>query len=196
MAATTYHHGDLANAVVEAGLRRVRQRGLSAISGRELAGSVGVTPAAIYRHFTDKEHLRAAISQAAREQLARAISLPKPRTIGKRAAAERFRLIGLAYIEFALTEPLLYAAAFEICEPPRPDNPSAWEVLTEALDDLVKAGAMPASRRSGAEMVAWCAVHGAANLITTTVAGVPSSQRSVVVKQVLDGVKRSLQITP
>jgi AcrR family transcriptional regulator len=173
------------------GSRDLSPRGLGECGGRS-----GVTPAAIYRHFTDKEHLRAAISQAAREQLARAISLPRPRTLSKRGAAERFRQICLAYVEFALTEPLLYAAAFEICEPPRPDNPSAWGVLTEALDDLVKAGAMPVSRRSGAEMVAWCAVHGAANLITTTVAGVPSSQRSVVVKQVLDGVKRSLQITP
>ena len=69
-------------------------------------------------------------------------------------------------------------------------------MLTEALDDLVKAGAMPVSRRLGAEMVAWCAVHGASNLITTPMAGVPPAQRSVVVKQVLDGVKRSLQITP
>ena len=196
MAVTTYHHGDLANAVVEAGLRRVRQRGLSAISGRELAGSVGVTPAAIYRHFADKSSLRAAISQAAREQLARAISLPRPRTLSKRGAAERFRQIGLAYVEFALTEPLLYAAAFEICEPPRPDNPSAWEVLTEALDDLVRSGAMPASRRPGAEMVAWCAVHGVSNLITAPMAGVPAKQRAAVIQQVLDGVKRSLQITP
>lgn len=144
MAVTSYHHGNLANAVIEAGLRRVRQRGLDAISGRELAGSVGVTPAAIYRHFADKASLRAAISQAAREQLARAISLPRPRTLSKRGAAERFRQIGLAYVEFALTEPLLYAAAFGICEPPRPDKPSAWEVLTEALDDLVRSGAMPA----------------------------------------------------
>lgn len=196
MAVATYHHGDLANAVVAAGLRRVRQRGLSAISGRELAGSVGVTPAAIYRHFTDKEHLRAAISQAAREQLARAISLPRPRSMSKRAAAERFRRIGFAYVEFARTEPLLYAAAFEICEPLRPDNPSAWGVLTEALDDLVKAGAMPASRRPGAEMVAWCAVHGVSNLIIVPMAGVPANQRGVVIQQVLDGVKRSLQITP
>lgn len=196
MAVATYHHGDLANAVIQAGLRRVRQRGLSAISGRELAGSVGVTPAAIYRHFTDKEHLRAAISQAAREQLARAISLPRPRSLSKRGAAERFRKIGLAYVEFALAEPLLYAAAFEICEPPRPDNPSAWQVLTDALDDLVKTGAMPASRRPGAEMVAWCAAHGASNLIPTPMAGVPPEQRDVVVEQVLDGVKRSLLITP
>lgn len=196
MAVATYHHGDLANAVVAAGLRRVRQRGLSSISGRELAGSVGVTPAAIYRHFTDKEHLRAAISQAAREQLARAIWLPRPRSLSKRGAAERFRKIGLAYVEFALAEPLLYAAAFEICTPPRPDNPSAWEVLTDALDDLVHSGAMPASRRPGAEMVAWCAVHGVSNLITTPMAGVPTDQRGAVIQQVLDGVKRSLKITP
>ena len=76
MAIATYHHGDLANAVITAGLRRVRQSGLEAVSGRELAGAAGVAPSAIYRHFADKDQLRAAISQAAREQLARAMAQP------------------------------------------------------------------------------------------------------------------------
>jgi AcrR family transcriptional regulator len=196
MEIATYHHGDLANAVIAAGLRRVRQRGLDAVSGRELAGVVGVAPSAIYRHFADKDHLRAAISQAAREQLARAMKQPSTRSLTKARAAARFRAIGAAYIDFALSEPRLYAAAFTECAPPpREDNPSAWAILAESLDALVASGAMPKARRAGAEVVAWSSVHGVSTLLPSSLAATMPINRTLIVTQVLDGVTRSLQIT-
>lgn len=197
MAIATYHHGDLANAVIAAGLRRVRQRGLEAVSGRELAGAAGVAPSAIYRHFADKHQLRAAISQAAREQLARSMAQPTTRTLTKARAAARFRAIGAAYIDFALSEPRLYAAAFAECAPPsREDSPSAWGILAEALDALVATGAMPKGRRAGAEVVAWSAVHGVSTLLLSPLPATAPSDREGVVSQVLGGVMRSLQINP
>jgi AcrR family transcriptional regulator len=196
MAIANYHHGDLANAVIAAGLRRVKQRGLEAVSGRELAGAAGVAPSAIYRHFADKDQLRAAISQAAREQLARSMVQPAVRTLTKARAAARFRAIGAAYIDFALSEPRLYAAAFAECAPPREDSPSAWGILAEALDALVATGAMPKARRRGAEMVAWSSVHGVATLLPSPLPATTPSDRKLIVTQVLDGVARSLQITP
>jgi AcrR family transcriptional regulator len=196
MAIANYHHGDLANAVIAAGLRRVKQRGLEAVSGRELAGAAGVAPSAIYRHFADKDQLRAAISQAAREQLARSMVQPAVRTLTKARAAARFRAIGAAYIDFALSEPRLYAAAFAECAPPREDSPSAWGILAEALDALVATGAMPKARRRGAEMVAWSSVHGVATLLPSPLPATAPSDRNLIVTQVLDGVARSLQITP
>ena len=194
MAIATYHHGDLANAVIAAGLRRVKQRGLEAVSGRELAGAAGVAPSAIYRHFADKDQLRAAISQAAREQLARSMVQPAARTLTKARVAARFRAVGAAYIDFALSEPRLYAAAFAECAPPREDNPSAWGILAEALDDLVTAGAMPKGSRAGAEMVAWSAVHGIATLLLSPLPATAPSDHKQIINQVLDGVTRSLQI--
>jgi AcrR family transcriptional regulator len=196
MSSRVYHHGDLANAVIAAGLRRVRQRGFDAVSGRELAGVVGVAPSAIYRHFADKDQLRAAISQAAREQLARSMAQPTTRASTKARAAARFRAIGAAYIDFALSEPRLYAAAFAECAPPREDSPSAWGILAEALDALVATGAMPKARRRGAEMVAWSSVHGVATLLPSPLPATAPSDRNLIVTQVLDGVARSLQITP
>jgi AcrR family transcriptional regulator len=196
MSSRVYHHGDLANAVIAAGLRRVRQRGFDAVSGRELAGVVGVAPSAIYRHFADKDQLRAAISQAAREQLARSMAQPTMRASTKARAAARFRAIGAAYIDFALSEPRLYAAAFAECAPPREDSPSAWGILAEALDALVATGAMPKARRRGAEMVAWSSVHGVATLLPSPLPATAPSDRNLIVTQVLDGVARSLQITP
>ena len=197
MAIANYHHGDLANAVIAAGLHRVKQRGLEAVSGRELAGAAGVAPSAIYRHFADKDQLRAAISQAAREQLARSMVQPAVRTLTKARAAARFRAVGAAYIDFALSEPRLYAAAFVKCAPPsREDTPSAWAILTDALDALVATGAMPKARRAGAEMVAWSAVHGVSTLLLSPLPVAELSARKAIVTQVLDGVARSLQITP
>ena len=195
MTISNYHHGDLANAVIDAGLRRVRQRGLDAVSGRELAGVVGVAPSAIYRHFADKDQLRAAIAQAAREQLARSMSQPKARKLTKASAYARFRAIGEAYIEFALSEPRLYAAAFSDCRPSREDSPSGWSILAEALDALVATGAMPGSRRTGAELVAWSAAHGISDLLLSPYLEIHlKSDRRRMIKVVLDGVMQSLQI--
>jgi len=196
MASSSYHHGDLANAVIDAGLRRVRQRGLDAVSGRELAGVVGVAPSAIYRHFADKDQLRAAIAQAAREQLARAMSQPKARKLTKASAYARFRAIGEAYIDFALSEPRLYAAAFSDCRPSREDSPSGWSILAEALDALVATGAMPGERRAGAELVAWSAAHGISDLLLSPYLEIHlKSDRRRMIKVVLDGVMQSLQIS-
>ena len=196
MASSSYHHGDLANAVIEAGLRRVRQRGLDAVSGRELAGVVGVAPSAIYRHFADKDQLRAVIAQAAREQLARAMSQPKARKLTKASAYARFRAIGEAYIDFALSEPRLYAAAFSDCRPSREDSPSGWSILAEALDALVATGAMPGERRAGAELVAWSAAHGISDLLLSPYLEIHlKSDRRRMTKVVLDGVMQSLQIS-
>ena len=100
MAVSSYHHGDLANAVIAAGLRRVRQRGFDAVSGRELAGVVGVAPSAIYRHFADKDRLRAAIAQAAREQLARSLSQP-----ARDRAATAARMTGMKRMGDSLKRP-------------------------------------------------------------------------------------------
>jgi AcrR family transcriptional regulator len=196
MTSSSYHHGDLANSVIDAGLRRVRQRGLDAVSGRELAGVVGVAPSAIYRHFADKDQLRAAIAQAAREQLARAMSQPKARKLTKASAYARFRAIGEAYIEFALSEPRLYAAAFSDCRPSREDSPSGWSILAEALDALVATGAMPSSRRAGAELVAWSAVHGISDLLLSPYLEIHlKSDRRRMTEVVLNGVMQSLQIS-
>lgn len=56
-------------------------------------------------------------------------------------------------------------------------------------------GEMPKSRRAGAEMVAWSAVHGISTLLTSPLTRALPNDRERMVAQVLDGVARSLQIT-
>ena len=59
-----FHHGDLQAALVIAGLRHVEKHGLNSLGLRQLALVTGVSPTAVYRHFADLEHLKAAVGKA------------------------------------------------------------------------------------------------------------------------------------
>ena len=69
-ARTTYHHGDLRNALVLTAVRLIEQDGLGEFSLRGTAREVGVSPNAAYRHFADKSALLSAVAQHGFEQLA------------------------------------------------------------------------------------------------------------------------------
>lgn len=124
------------------------------------------------------------------------MSQPNARKLTKAGAYARFRAISEANIDFALSEPRLYAAAFSDCRPSREDSPSGWSILAEALDALVATGAMPRSRRAGAELVAWSAAHGISDLLLSPYLEIHlKSDRRRMIKVVLDGVMQCLQIS-
>lgn len=172
MAAKPYHHGDLERALLDAALNVVRSDGIAALSLRELTKAVGVTPSAAYRHFPSREHLVASVAMEAREALGRAMqaagaAVPNTGT-AQRRATKRLEAIGHAYVQFAVDHPSLFVAAFTPCavRPERAENPEAWKVLTDAIDDMSAAGAIPAARRADAPLIAWAGVHGLATILT------------------------------
>jgi len=59
----SYHHGDLKNALIEAGIRIVHKEGVQQLSLRKVAAKCGVSHAAPYKHFKDKESLLEAMQQ-------------------------------------------------------------------------------------------------------------------------------------
>ncbi len=185
-----YHHGDLAAALVTAGVELAREAGPDGVVVREATRRVGVSPTAAYRHFADRHSLLAAVAQQARDALADAMAAAVaevPGRAGRRRAVARLQATGRAYVRFALAEPGLFRTGFAGfdqagpvgdgtadadgtpagavgCPPdPRPDR--AYAILTAALDELVDAGALPAARRPGAEAAAWAAVHGLSLLL-------------------------------
>ncbi len=97
-----YHHGDLKNALIQAGIEILSKEGLQAFSLRSVAKRAGVSHAAPYSHFADKEALIAAIAAEGYRKL-----------YAKLAAAQqsssdpltRLQETAFAYLQFALDEP-------------------------------------------------------------------------------------------
>ena len=193
-----YHHGDLQEALVSAGLASAAVAGPGAIALRDLAKVVGVSPTAAYRHFPSLEHLVAAVSQRAREALARgmrtAMAAVPPAADPRAFAWARLRASGRAYVEFAVAEPNLFATAFLRCAapPPRNDDPDAWSLLVAALDDLAALGELVPGERPTSALIAWAAVHGLAGILTSA-APAGAVPAEVAIDAVLEGVQRSLQ---
>jgi AcrR family transcriptional regulator len=160
---TKYHHGDLEEALLAAGMREAKTSGTKNLGVNSLAKEVNVSPMAVYRHFSSGEGLRASISQQAREELARrmikAISV-------ETTVKNRFKATGRTYIQFALKEPGLFAVAFVACdEPPkREDSPSAWMVFQDSILDLCNEGLIEPAEVEQVAAFAWSAVHGFATL--------------------------------
>ena len=169
----SYHHGDLAAALVREGLAAVEAAGapagIEALTLRGLARRARVSAAAVYRHFADKEALLAAIAAQgfARLNARFAAALAGGR---RRGPLARLRALGMAYIDFALAHPGLYHLMFGAGRPAmgkyaalEKEAGRAWQYLGDAV---AAAGAPDASRRTrdAATVAAWSLVHGYAVL--------------------------------
>jgi AcrR family transcriptional regulator len=177
--AQMYHHGNLEQALLEAGAREARENGSRNLGGNFLAKKVDVSPMAVYRHFTNAENLRARISQQAREELARrmvaAIAVESD-------VKNRFQAVGKTYIQFALDEPGLFSTAFVGCDegPNREDDPSAWLVFHNSIVELCDAGLIAQSEVEQVASFAWAAVHGYSTLAGGSNPMRPTSDETVI----------------
>jgi len=201
----SYHHGDLANALTEAAIELARAGGPEAIVLREAARQVGVSATAAYRHFAGHGDLMHAVKERSAVQLAERMMAELARTppaADARGEAERrMWAFGQGYLRFALEEPGLFRAAF--CRPdsksglpqPPPDlgHIRPYQMLVEAIDDLVNVGIMAPSMRSWAEFFAWSSVHGLAMLLLDgPLAKCTPEEREQIIERVLAGVRHGL----
>jgi AcrR family transcriptional regulator len=172
-----YHHGDLRNALVAAALKLVGKDGVEGFSLREAARAVGVSPAAAYRHFRDRSALLKALAHEGLARLALEMeeavaSAPGAPGSPARAAAE-LAGIGAAYVEFAVAHASHFRVMFgpwcdlgdSLAPELLPLGRDPLQLLVDTLDGMVRAGAITAAARQGAETFAWSAVHGFASLL-------------------------------
>jgi len=164
-----YHHGNLKEALLRAALELIAQKGPAGFTFAEAARWAGVSPAAPYRHFRDRDELLASVALRGFVQfeavLARAWDAGRPDPF---VALER---LGKAYLDFARTEPAYYSAMFEAAVP-LASNPElrdagdrAFAVLRDAAEKIC--AQIPARSRPPALMVAlhiWATSHGIASL--------------------------------
>ncbi len=106
-----YHHGNLREALIDAALALIAEKGPAGFTIAEAARAAGVSPAAPYRHFRDRDELMAGVASRGFARFEAVLArgwnggLPDPRTA--------FDRLGRAYLHFARTEPAYYAAMFE-----------------------------------------------------------------------------------
>jgi AcrR family transcriptional regulator len=195
---TTYHHGDLKAALVAAGVAAARQGGEVAVGLNRLAGGVGVSASAAYRHFPGGlEDLLVEVGDVARRELAERIVLrisqskaSRDRAIGAR---RRFRASGQAYIEYVLEQPGLFQVACRHDRGRAGDGADPFGLLETCIDDLVATGALDPGRREDAATAAWAAVHGLALLLTEgPLRRLPPDRQRQVVERTLDMVQAGL----
>jgi AcrR family transcriptional regulator len=164
-----YHHGNLKEALVRAALELIAQKGPAGFTFAEAARWAGVSPAAPYRHFRDRDELLASVAQRGFEQFAAALA--RAWDDGRPHPFKAFERVGRAYLEFARAEPALYSAMFE-AGIPLETNPElreagerAFAVLRTATERLV--ATLPSQNRPPVLMMAlhiWALSHGIASL--------------------------------
>lgn len=163
----SYHHGNLREALLEAGLELTRTGGPSALAVRDVTRRVGVSPNAAYRHFADRDSLGEAIAEQIRQNMADRMHAYQTDG-GNLTGRDLLRAVGLGYIEFAVSEPGWFEVAFSEIPPIDPSAgqqlPVPLMLLVSALDRAVATGELSADDRQGAEWPCWSAVHGFALL--------------------------------
>ena len=161
-----YHHGDLRTALIEAALSLVEQHGVKGLALSDAARQAGVSVAAPYRHFKDKEALLAEIAAEGfvlfRDALARAAqSNPKSKV-------QRLVEMGVAYVDFALQHRSHFKVMWE-SGIPKGNYPQVGKVAHEAYLLLERAAIdllpdAPTGRQQALTATAWSIVHGYASL--------------------------------
>ena len=106
-----YHHGNLRQALVEAALMLIEARGPAGFTLSEAAKQAGVTPAAVYRHFSGREELIAEAARQGYEIFGDVMQYAYDS--GKPSALASFEATGRAYLAFARRHPGHYIAMFE-----------------------------------------------------------------------------------
>jgi AcrR family transcriptional regulator len=164
-----YHHGNLRETLIRAALDLIGEKGPAGFTFADAARWAGVSPAAPYRHFRDRDALMADVARQGFERFE--AFLKTAWNEGRPNPFTAFNNLGKAYLAFARTEPAYFAAMFE-AGIPLDTNPElrlagdrAFAILRTAsevlCEKLPKAGRPPASMMA---LHIWSISHGIASL--------------------------------
>ena len=105
-----YHHGDLRNALIEEGIKMINTSGEDSLSMRKLAEKCGVSMAAPYAHFKNKEEMITAIKQYVEEAFSEYLEA----AVNKAEAEVEARIValGIAYVSFFIDNPEYFTFLF------------------------------------------------------------------------------------
>ena len=186
-----YHHGDLRAALLKAALLLIDRHGVKGFSLKDAAALAGVSTAAPYRHFADKQALLYALQGEGFVLFNAALAEAFAR--GETASSKIVEM-GVAYVLFALHHPAHFRVMFGLNAGPEsglgpdPSRASGFLLLVEAVAALLPEAS--AAVRNDLVIAAWSLVHGFAWLqIEGAFAG------SVEIGDVESQLRRTLTLT-
>ncbi|MBL8910287.1 MAG: TetR/AcrR family transcriptional regulator [Archangium sp.] len=172
---SSYHHGDLSNALVRAAIDLISSENSEQITLREVSRRVGVNHRAVYRHFSDLTSLLAAVAEQGYGELLATLqhalaTLPAGKGVPK-LAARRMEALAIAYVGFAFDRPAHYRIMFgrrmnEDGRFPALEGAAlkAYELLQSELDAGVATGEFKDRPRRELVFGFWSLTHGFASL--------------------------------
>ena len=156
----TYHHGDLRAALVRIAMELLEESGETALSLRAVARRAGVSPAAPYRHYADREALVSAVAALGYRELAERLAAahPSPSTPVELAT------VATAYVQFALERPALFRIMFgEPCDRDNDERVAATASVSQYVRAIVER-TFPRADAEALVTAIWALVHGLAFL--------------------------------
>jgi AcrR family transcriptional regulator len=167
--ADRYHHGDLRHALLEEALRTIETHGVESLTLRTVGERLGVSRTALYRHFSDKQALLAAVGREG-FRLLRLTLVQAWEQQGRGRAG--FEAMGFAYVSFAAAHRSHYRVMFgrfiESCEKDEAfigEATSAFQVLVDALVEQQQTGLVRRDDPLIQARMIWSLVHGIAMLV-------------------------------
>jgi AcrR family transcriptional regulator len=165
-----YHHGDLRNALIQAGLELLAEGGARELDLRKVARRAGVSHAAPYRHFADKQALIAAINEEGFHRLAERIQSTLHAVPDE--SFEQLLGVALAYVRFAQENPWLMREMFsgltierETFTSLQMASKSVYRIYVEVLRRGQASGEIVDGDPAALAGVLWSVLHGLAMLI-------------------------------
>jgi AcrR family transcriptional regulator len=155
-----YHHGDLRAALVGAAMDLLEEGGEAELSLRAVARRAGVSAAAPYRHYDDREALVSAVAAVGYRELAERLAAahPSPSTPDELASA------AVAYVQFALERPALFRIMFgQPCDRDSDDRVAATAAVSLYVRGIVER-TFPQADSEALATAVWALVHGLAFL--------------------------------
>ncbi|WP_309091420.1 TetR/AcrR family transcriptional regulator [Phenylobacterium sp.] len=144
--------------------RLFAERGPDAVTMRQLAAELGVSPMTPYRYFQDKNDILAAVRANGFNRFAEALEKARDRTAGD--ARHKGAAVGDAYVTFALEHPHTYKLMFDLNQPDEGDYPELVEAgrraratLRDYVQDLIAGGVLAGDPEQIGAMF-WAAAHG------------------------------------
>lgn len=167
---TSYHHGDLKNALIQAGIEILSKEGVNALSLRKVARRAGVSHAAPYAHFADKQALVAAISTAGYQKL-----YDKVYDAAQNHRGDPMRQLvegAWAYVEFALNDSEHFRITLSGVVEKEKEYPAYVEIsqkgfrlVVQLVEACQKAGVLNEGPPDLMAASVWGLVHGFVSLV-------------------------------